>query len=102
MRAHGWRVACLSHAPRSGRRLTRNGTAWRRPPAQTPAGLQQLQLDVAYLTPRLLAQLGPREAEALAALADEVVAAGAGRCLEPALLEPALLAKALAAASREG
>lgn len=76
------------------------------PPTQPlfPPGLQQLQLDMFYLRPRLLRLVGASSgapAEALAQLADEVVAAAAERCTEPVLLEPGTLERLLAAAARE-
>ncbi|KAI8471413.1 MAG: hypothetical protein J3K34DRAFT_520636 [Monoraphidium minutum] len=78
------------------------------------AALRQLQLDMCYLRPRLLRLAGGGgngggggggggAGDAVAQLVDEVVAAGAERCLEPGgLLEPAALERALQAAGRGG
>jgi hypothetical protein len=70
------------------------------------AGLQQLQLDAAYLRPRLLRLAGGGGgggAEGVAQLVDEVVAAGAERAVEAGqLLDQAALDRILAAAGEGG
>jgi len=48
-----------------------------------------------YLRPKLLQRVGGGDAEAVAQLLDEVVAAGAQRSIDPVMLEPATLEKAL-------
>lgn len=58
------------------------------------AGLQQLQLDVYYLRPKLLQLVGGADAESVAQILDDVVAAAAERCTDPVLLEAAVLEKA--------
>lgn len=60
------------------------------------AGLQQLQLDVCYLRPKLLQLVGGPDAEPVAQVLDEVVAAAAERSTDPTLLEPAAVDNALA------
>lgn len=65
-----------------------------------PAGLQQLQMDMYYMRPKLLRLLGGTDAEAVAQLLDEVVAAGAERSVDPSMLEVATLEKALASLNR--
>jgi hypothetical protein len=65
------------------------------------AGLQQLQLDMHSMRPRLMKLVGPPANEAVAAHVDDVVTAGVERCLEPVLLEPAALARLLAAAGEQ-
>uniref|UniRef100_A0A383VMJ6 Vacuolar protein sorting-associated protein 51 homolog n=1 Tax=Tetradesmus obliquus TaxID=3088 RepID=A0A383VMJ6_TETOB len=65
------------------------------------AGLQQLQLDMYYMRPRLLRLLGGPDAEAVGQLLDEVVAAAAERSTDPTMLETATLEKALLALSRQ-
>jgi hypothetical protein len=65
------------------------------------AGLQQLQLDMYYMRPRLLRLLGGPDAEAVGQLLDEVVAAGAERSTDPTMMETATLEKALLALSRQ-
>lgn len=47
------------------------------------AGLQQVQLDVSFLRPRLLQLVGGAEAEPVAQLLDDVVAAAADRSTDP-------------------
>eukprot|EP00878_Enallax_costatus_P042630 GHUV01050053.1.p1 GENE.GHUV01050053.1~~GHUV01050053.1.p1 ORF type:complete len:125 (+),score=38.49 GHUV01050053.1:506-880(+) len=64
------------------------------------AGLQQLQLDMYYLRPKLLRLVGGSDSEAVAQLLDEVVAAGAARSNDPSMLEVATLEKALLAVNR--
>lgn len=59
-------------------------------------GLQQLQLDMYYLRPRLLRRLRGDDADTVAALLDDVVAAAAARSVDPVLLETATLDRALA------
>jgi hypothetical protein len=70
------------------------------------ASLQQLQLDAAYLRPRLLRLVGGGGgggAEGVAQLVDEVVAAGAERAVEAGqLLDQAALDRILAAAGEGG
>lgn len=61
------------------------------------AGLQQLQIDMYYMRPKLLRMLGGSDADAVAQLLDEVVAAAAQRSTDPTLLEVATLEKALLA-----
>jgi len=66
------------------------------------AGLQQLQLDMYYLRPRLLRIAGGRGADAVQHLLDEVVAAGAERSVDPSLLDPATMDRLLQAAASQG
>lgn len=64
------------------------------------AGVQQLQLDVCYMRPKLLQLVGGADAEPVAQLLDDVVGAAGERCVaEPALLDAAALEQALAAAN---
>jgi hypothetical protein len=58
-------------------------------------GLQQLQVDVAHLRPKLLQLVGGGDAEPVAQLCDDVLAAGAERATDPALLDAAALAALL-------
>lgn len=67
-----------------------------------PAGLQQLQLDVCYMRPRLLQLVGGADAEPVAQLLDDVVAAAAERSTDPTLMDGAALEKAMAAAAAGG
>lgn len=62
-------------------------------------GLQQLQLDVCYLRPKLLQLVGGVDAEPVAQLLDDVVAAAAERSTDPTLLDAAAIEAALAAAN---
>jgi hypothetical protein len=55
------------------------------------AGLQQLQLDVAFLRPRLLQVVGGGDAEPVAQLLEDVVGAGVERSTDPTLLDAAAL-----------
>ena len=66
--------------------------------AHVCAGLQQLQLDVCYMRPRVLQLVGGVDAEPVAQLLDDVVAAAAERSTDPVLMDSAALDKALAAA----
>ncbi len=59
------------------------------------AGLQQLQLDVHHLRPRLRRFVAGSTAAVVDSLADEVVAAGAERSTDPTLLETAVLDRIL-------
>lgn len=59
------------------------------------AGLQQLQLDVHYLRPRLRRFVAGSPAAVVDSLVDEVVAAGAERSMDPSLLETAVLDRIL-------
>lgn len=66
------------------------------------AGLQQLQVDVCYLRPKLLQLVGGADAEPVAQVLEEVVAAAADRSIDPAPLEAAALDKALTGAADGG
>jgi hypothetical protein len=63
--------------------------------------LQQLQLDMHYLRPRLLRIAGGRGADAVQHVLDEVVAAAAERSVDPSLLDPATMDRLLQAAASE-
>lgn len=57
-------------------------------------------MDMYYMRPKLLRLLSGSDAEAVAQLLDEVVAAGAERSNDPSMLEVATLEKALLALNR--
>lgn len=63
-----------------------------------PVGLQQLQLDVSYMRPRLLQLVDGVDAEPVAQVLDDIVAAAAERSTDPVLLDAAAVEKALVAA----
>lgn len=53
-------------------------------------------MDVYYLRPKLLQLIGGADAESVAQILDDVVAAAAERCTDPVLLEAAALDKVAA------
>jgi hypothetical protein len=61
--------------------------------------LQQLQLDVCYMRPKLLQLVGGVDAEPVAQLLDDVLASAAERSTDPTFIEAAAVEKALAASS---
>lgn len=65
------------------------------------AGLQQLQLDVCYIRPKLLQLVGGVDSEPVAQLLDDVLASAAERSTDPTFMEAAAIEKALAASSSQ-
>ena len=68
-------------------------------------GFRQVELDVAFLTPKLVAfggSVSGKDAECVDDLLKQCVAAAAARCLDPAPLDPAIVARILDAKQSRG
>lgn len=68
-------------------------------------GFRQVELDVAFLTPKLVAfggSVSGKDAEFVDDLLKQCVAAAAARCLDPAPLDPAIVARILDAKQSRG